>query len=169
MTKYVWQIASTQSSVQFKTSFLRIGMVAGRFTRFGGIILSADGFDMPEIKVEIEAASIETHNRKLNKALRSDTFLDAEHYPLIVFDSVNRCTPSGGSTKELAGILTVKGKASPVILAVGLKRVTQGRRHSTAEFSLSAHLSLCALGLVYQEEYSDDIQLESIIRLERNS
>jgi len=168
MRKNVWQIIPGASSIQFKASLLRIGIVVGKFTEFEGTVRSGDGFAFPEIDVRIKANSVETHDRRLNESILSDRFLHPKAQPWLLFTSARGCVQTGANIRELNGILTVRDWARPITFVVGLDRLNKTRDRLAADFSLSAVIRLSEFRLTCADEISDEIRLEASIRIERS-
>jgi polyisoprenoid-binding protein YceI len=102
----------------------RIGFVArhtmatrvpGHFSTFEGHAqVSGDDPTASTAHLTIQAASIETHNPRRDKALR-DKFLDAAGHPAITFTST-AVRQLDESTFELTGDLTIRGTTRPVTI-----------------------------------------------------
>jgi polyisoprenoid-binding protein YceI len=92
-----------------------ITRVRGRFTEFGGTIAVGAGLDDSTVEITIEAASIETHLAARDHHLRSSDFLLVEEYPQMTFRSTG-VRPTGGSSFDLDGDLTMRGVTNPVTL-----------------------------------------------------
>ena len=111
-----WSIDPSHSSVNFKVKHMGPAETRGRFTRFEGTVqIGADPADTV-VAVEIDAASVETHDPKRDEHLRSSHFLDVERHPSLSF----RSTRVSGHDDEwnLEGELTVAGVTRPVVLDV---------------------------------------------------
>ena len=89
--------------------------VRGRFTEFSGSIEVAERPEDSTVVVEIKTASIQTDTEKRDEHLRSEDFLLIEEYPLITFTST-AVRPTGGTSFELDGDLTIKDVTKPVTL-----------------------------------------------------
>lgn len=89
--------------------------VRGRFTEFSGSIEVAERPEDSTVAVEIKTASIQTDTGKRDEHLKSEDFLLIEKYPLITFKST-AVRPTGGTSFELDGDLTIKDVTKPVTL-----------------------------------------------------
>ncbi|MGH2882379.1 MAG: YceI family protein, partial [Solirubrobacteraceae bacterium] len=80
-----WQLDPHRSSVEFRTRhFWGLITVKGHFDDYHGQLdLSAN----PAIELSIDAASVQTGNRKRDRHLRSADFFDAENHPQVRFIS----------------------------------------------------------------------------------
>lgn len=92
-----------------------ISKVRGRFTEFDGTIVIGDSLEDSFVEVEIEAASIWTNTGMRDDHLRSGDFLEAETYPKLTFRST-AVRPTGGTTFQLVGDLTIKDTTNEVVL-----------------------------------------------------
>jgi polyisoprenoid-binding protein YceI len=89
--------------------------VRGRFTEFSGTIEVAEKTEDSSVNVEIKTASIQTDSEKRDEHLKSGDFLLIEEYPVITFTST-AVRPTGGTSFELDGDLTIKDVTKPVTL-----------------------------------------------------
>lgn len=92
-----------------------ISRVRGRFTEFDGTIVIGESLEDSYVEVEIEAASIWTNTGMRDDHLRSGDFLEAETYPELTFRST-AVRPTGGTTFQLVGDLTIKDTTNEVVL-----------------------------------------------------
>ena len=105
-----WSVDQAHSEIEFKVRHLMIAGVKGSFKIFdASIYTTGKDFSTAEVDLWIDAASITTGSDKRDEHLRSDEFLDIQHYPQITFIS-NTITKSGNDgNHELWGDLTIKG------------------------------------------------------------
>ena len=82
----VWQIDPKHTAVEFAVTYLTFTTVKGRFEGVSGTI-RGDAADAAgaSVEVEIDAASLETHEARRDTHLRSADFLDVERHPTITF------------------------------------------------------------------------------------
>jgi polyisoprenoid-binding protein YceI len=76
--------------------------------------------DHPEtakVEATISTASIRTNNGIRDNDIRSSSFLDVEHWPLMTFKSTG-IKPAGQDHYTLTGDLTIKGNTHAVVLDV---------------------------------------------------
>jgi polyisoprenoid-binding protein YceI len=111
--KYVVDPAHT--TVGFVAKHLMIYNVRGKFSEFSGVIMY-DEQDIAKSSMHgtIKVASLDTDNEKRDQDLRSATFLDAEKYPDIVFQS--RHVEQRGDGYMLLGDLTVHGTTKAIAI-----------------------------------------------------
>ena len=107
-----WQLDPQRSSVEFRVRhFWGLITVKGHFDDYHGQLeLSAS----PAIELTINAASLQTGNRKRDQHLRSTDFFDAEEAPARAVRL--RLGPSAGDTLKVRGRLSARGRSIPVEL-----------------------------------------------------
>ena len=98
-----------------------LSKVRGTFTDFDGTIVIGEGLDDSSVEVQIQTASITTHQEMRDNHLKSGDFLSVEEYPTMTFRST-AVRPTGGTTFELDGDLGIKD----ITKAVTLKAVFEG-------------------------------------------
>jgi polyisoprenoid-binding protein YceI len=109
-----WELDPAHTTVEFVARHM-LTKVRGRFTEFsGGFEIGARPEDA-KVDVEIRAGSIQTNTEMRDDHLKSADFLDVEHYPLLSFSS-SAFRPTGDTTFELDGDLTIKDVTRPVTL-----------------------------------------------------
>jgi len=108
-----------RSSVEFRAGHLwGLLTVKGHFDYYEGRLdLSA----VPAIELTIDAASVQSGNRRHDQHLRSTDFFDAENHPRVWFvsDSVD---PQGDALKA-RGRLSARGQSIPLELDAQIRRV----------------------------------------------
>ena len=82
-------IDSSASVVSFSVSHLGFLTVKGKFKVFSGIVIEDVNGRLKAIESSIEVYSIDTGDKARDRTLKSDTYLDAEKYPLISFQSTS--------------------------------------------------------------------------------
>ena len=113
-----WTVDPAHTTVGFTVSHL-FTSVHGRFDRFDGTIeFDPDRPEAMVVRGSIEAASINTHQEKRDKHLRSSDFFDVEKYKTLEFESTGTLTDFQGKRGKLAGTLTIHGVSKPVVLDV---------------------------------------------------
>lgn len=92
------------------------GRVRGAFNSFDGqAYLDFADPDRSSAALTVEVASLDTHNARRDKHLRSSDFFDADEHPRITFSStaVHRL---GGDRFQVTGDLTVKHRTRPITI-----------------------------------------------------
>jgi polyisoprenoid-binding protein YceI len=114
-----WRADPHRSSVEFRVRAMwGLVTVEGHFDDYHGELnLSAD----PAIELTINAASLQTGNRRRDEHLRSDDFFDVEQNPQVRFssDSVNLQS----ETLKVRGHLTARGRSLPLELEARVREI----------------------------------------------
>ena len=107
-----WQLDPKRSSIEFRArSIWGLAAVKGRFGDYQGRLdLSA----APAIELTIDAASLDTGNRRRDEHLRSGDFFDIENHPQVRF--VSDSVQLQGDTLKVHGQLTARDRSIPVEL-----------------------------------------------------
>jgi polyisoprenoid-binding protein YceI len=113
-----WQLDPYHTQVEFSAKHLGMMTVRGYFDEVSATAdIDPGNPEAATVEVTISAASIRTNHAVRDNDLRSENFLDVEHFPVITFTSTG-VQSTGENTFELAGGLTIKGNARPVTLQV---------------------------------------------------
>ncbi len=114
-----WQLDPKRSSVEFRVElFWGLATVKGHFDKYQGRL---DRSASPAIELTIDAASLQTGNRRRDRHLRSADFFDAEDHPRVQFlsDSVQL----QGETLKVRGRLSARGRSIPIELDAHVRQV----------------------------------------------
>jgi polyisoprenoid-binding protein YceI len=105
-----WTLDAAGSRVEFHTaSIWGLAKIHGRFaTVSGSAQVTANGAVTGE--VVIDAASVDTKNKKRDDHLRSDDFFDVTQHSTITY-AVEGIVPTDGDQVEVRGTLTVRGRS----------------------------------------------------------
>lgn len=116
MTRPVWNIDTSHSSVSFAVRHMMFAKVRGRFAKWSGTIdLDPANLAASSVNVEIEAASIDTGVADRDAHLRSADFFDVEKEPKLTFTST-KIESAGGDRYKVYGNLTIHGVTREVVL-----------------------------------------------------
>ncbi len=111
-----WQLDPRRSSVEFRArSIWGLAAVNGHFAEYQGRL---DLGAAPAIELTIDAASLDTGNRKRDEHLRSADFFDVENHPRVRF--VSDSVELHGNTLKVHGRLTARDRSIPVELDADL-------------------------------------------------
>lgn len=169
-----WKIDKSHSTVGFGVSHLVISTVNGIFSDFEGTI-SFDGKDVSvgSVEITIQTASVDTDDKKRDKHIRSDDFLNAEKYPTMTFKSTSVKAGKDGAF-TLIGDLTIRDVTKEVSFDCKLRGVIDDpwgntRAGFTAiatidrqEFNVSFSAALDAGGFLVGNEMEIKLDLETI-------
>jgi len=115
-----WILDPDNSTVEFRTKTVwGLVTVKGTFSKYDGHLdLSSD----PAIKLTIDAATLDTKNKKRDAHLRSEDFFDVERHPEVIFESSD--VRLDGDRLHVDGKLSARGSEIPVRLTASV--VTDG-------------------------------------------
>jgi polyisoprenoid-binding protein YceI len=114
----IWDIDPAQVQVSFALSFLWVSTAKGRFkTVRGRFHIDEQHLTQSWVEAEVEAASIDTHNRLRDAHLRSASFFDVKQYPKITFQST-QIEQVSDQTYQVTGNLTLRGVTRPITFEV---------------------------------------------------
>ena len=115
-----YAITPQQSQVQFK-AYSVFAKPLGAFHAFSGEILAeAQQPSASQVRLVIEARSIDTDNARRDKHLRSEDFLFAEKYPTITF--VSTAITGAAPTYTVHGGLTMRGVTQHLTIPVAVEQ-----------------------------------------------
>ena len=135
-----WRIDPTRSSVEFHApNFWGLATVKGKFERYDGTL---ELYTTPAIELTIDAASLNTNNKKRDTHLRSGDFFDVATHPRVRFVS-DSATLSGQQLK-VRGHLHAAGKSIPVDLDATVRPVGD-----ELEVEAETHAHHRALGMTW--------------------
>ena len=110
-----YELDPTHTVVGFVARHM-LSKVRGQFTEFTGTIEVADSPEDSRVEVEVKTGSITTHTDKRDQHLMSGDFLEIAKHPVLSFRST-ALRPTGGTSFELDGDLTIKDITRPVTLS----------------------------------------------------
>ena len=135
-----WEIDSTHSHMSFAIRVLSVSTTRGRFHALRGH-LSIDEQNPANswVEAEVDAASIDTHNKLRDAHLRSAAFFAVKQYPTITFQSTHVEHVDGQGYKVI-GNLSMHGVTKPVTFDVeyrGQSTLTGVRTGLTAKATIN--------------------------------
>jgi polyisoprenoid-binding protein YceI len=146
-----WSVDQAHSTVEFVARHLMVTKVRGRFSDYDAQITIAERPEDSRVDVTIRTASITTGDAARDGHLVSPDFLDVEKYPAITFAS-KTVRPTGSSTWNVDGDLTVNGVTKPVTLTVEFGGVaTDPWDNTKAFFSASTEFDRESFGLTWNQ------------------
>jgi polyisoprenoid-binding protein YceI len=146
-----WTVDKGHSSVEFVARHLMVTKVRGRFADYDAAITIAERPEDSKVDVTIHAGSITTGDPGRDGHLTSADFLDVEQFPIIIFAS-NAVRPTGDTTWNVDGDLTVHGVTKPVTLALEFGGVASDPWDNTkAFFSATTEFDRESFGLTWNQ------------------
>ncbi len=174
MTTYT--VDYSHSDVGFSVRHMVFAKVRGHFTKWTAE-LAYDPADAAKssVKVEIDAATIDTREPQRDAHLKSPDFLEAEKYPKITYKST-KVEKAGDKKYLVTGDLTIHGVTKPVKLDVeelgggkdpwGNQRVAFAAkaRVDRGDYGLKWNQALETGGVLVGEHIDIEIDLEAIAK-----
>jgi polyisoprenoid-binding protein YceI len=110
MSLVKWDFDYRHSGLDFTVRHLLVSKVRGRFTKWSGeIVLDEQDVTRSRIDVEIDVASVDTHEPQRDTHLRSGDFFEVEKHPHMVFKS-RTVLEKDKEHLSVTGDLTLRGK-----------------------------------------------------------
>lgn len=107
------------TEVRFGWSHAGVSNQTGEFTKASGkLMLDPKNAEKSSISVKIDAASVATGFKPLDKHLKSKDFLEVEKYPEITFESTS-IKKTGDKTADVTGTLTMHSVTKEITLKTG--------------------------------------------------
>ncbi len=169
-----YSIDPSHSRVGLVARHAMVTKVRGSFNEFDGSgYFDADDPSRSNLQLTIKAASIDTRNADRDAHLRSNDFVDMEHYPEITFVSTG-VEQVDGETYRVTGDLTVKGVTKPVTIdfeftgaavdpfgnqRIGLEGTTSVSRK---DFGLTWNVALEAGGVLVSDKVTLEFEVSAI-------
>ena len=167
-----WIVDYVHSQIDVTVRHMMISKAHGRFDKFTvNADIDEEHVDKSTVKVEIEAASVNTREEKRDAHLRSADFLDAEKYPIITFKS-KRGEIVDATHGRMIGDLTIRGVTREVVLDVehlGKAKSPWGAisagfaahaQVNRKDWGLNWNAALETGGLLVSDEVNIDIEIE---------
>jgi polyisoprenoid-binding protein YceI len=143
-----WQLDDGHTHIGFTGRHMMVATVRGEFEKFSGAV-EFDEHDLTRSKVniQIEAASVNTHNTQRDDHFRSADFFEVERYPYITFKS-KRVIMHDANQRHLIGDLTIRNITREVVLDAEYGGVSQTPWNTyTAGFNLHGKVNRKDRGL----------------------
>lgn len=169
-----WQFDPAHSHIQFAVRHMMISTVRGEFQSFSGTIdFDPERPAQTDVRVEIDASSINTRAEDRDNHLRSPDFLNVAEYPTITFVG-KRVEKTGPNTGRLIGDLTIRDITNEVALDVKYAGTITSPWGSTSagftaetkfdrtEWDLTWNQALEAGGILVGDDVKVTIELELV-------
>jgi len=169
-----WNFDQAHSAVEFSVRHMLVSKVRGRFTKWSGKLeLDEKDISRSKLEVEIDVASIDTHEPQRDAHLRSGDFFEAEKHPKITFKSKS-VTERDKDNLVVRGDLSIRGVTREVELKVernglvakdpwGMRRAgfTAETTIDRKDFGVSWNQTLDQGGLAVADKVSIHIEIEA--------
>jgi len=174
MSLVKWDFDHAHSSIDFTVRHMLVSKVRGRFTKWTGKLETDEqNLTRSHFDIDIDAASVDTHEAQRDAHLRSADFFDTANHPRITFKSTS-VKEKDAEHLVVTGDLTIRGTTRQVVLDVERGGVVAkdpwGKRRAgfTAtttidrkEFYVSFNQVLDQGGLALSEKVSITIEIEA--------
>jgi polyisoprenoid-binding protein YceI len=169
-----WTIDPVHSEVGFSVRHMMVSKVRGKFTKFGGELVTADDVLASSVAADIDLASIETGAEQRDGHLRSPDFFDTENHPLMTYRSTG--IRRDGDDFIVDGELTLKGVTRSVPLKLELNGFgpdayggTRAGFSATAEinrqdFGVSWNAAMEHGGVVVSDKVAIHLEIEAVLQ-----
>ncbi len=116
-----WQIDPTHSHLSFAIRVMSVSTTRGRFHALRGHLhIDEQNPANSWVDAEVDAASIDTHNKLRDAHLRSAAFFAVKQYPTITFQSTH-VEHVGGQGYKVIGNLSMHGVTKPITFDVAYR------------------------------------------------
>ena len=168
-----WTIDPVHSEVGFSVRHMMVSKVRGKFTKFSGEIVTAEGVPASSVTAEIDLSSIETGAEQRDAHLRSPDFFDTDNHPLMTYRSTG--IREDGDRYLVDGVLTLKGVSRNVPLKLELNGFgpdpyggTRAGFTGTAEinrqdFGVNWNVALEGGGVVVSDKVAIHLEIEAVL------
>lgn len=158
----VYVVEPSHTEVLFGISHLGFSTYYGQFPGASGTLaLDAKHPANSKLDISVPVASVMTASPKLNEELVGDQWLDAGKYPTMTFHST-KIVPTGPTTADVTGDLTLHGVTHPVTLKATLNKAADNPMMKTysAGFEATGHIKRSDFGVkTYVGPIGDDVTL----------
>jgi polyisoprenoid-binding protein YceI len=169
MKRTAWAFSGENSSIHFKIKYYNISNIEGCFLNFSGYVHTDEDFESPEVRLRVEANSIDANNDTRNRALNGAGCLDTVAFPFLEFSAPNGCKKSTGGIWELTGELTIKDIKRSITMVVSHHQVRKGAVSTVMACNLFGSISRKDFRLSENESnLNDNVQLIAMIVLNKS-
>ncbi len=118
-----WELDKDHTFFYFTVDHI-YSKVRGQFLDYSGMVrFDPENLADSRFDFTIAVKSVDTHNSKRDRHLRSDDFFDADTFPKMTFVSTG-ITRTGADTFDVAGSFSVKGVAHDLVLPLTFAGIT---------------------------------------------
>ncbi|MEL7463884.1 MAG: YceI family protein [Pseudomonadota bacterium] len=118
-----WKLDKSHAHATFMADHLGFSTVQGQFRKFDAdIVFDEDNIENAEVKVVIDATSLDTGWPARDKHVKSKDFLDVKNHPEITFVS-KTVRLTGENTADVTGDLTIRGVTREEVFKAKMRRL----------------------------------------------
>jgi polyisoprenoid-binding protein YceI len=142
---YLFDKVHTQ--ILFKVSHMGFSHSTGAFVDFDGKFnFNKNDFSDSSVNVTIQVASLNLNDDTWNEHMLDKKWFDVNKYPTMEFTST-KVVPTGESTMDVIGQLTIKGVTKPATLQVTVNKVGVQMGKRKAGFSATTRIDRSQFGM----------------------
>ncbi|HEX6932813.1 MAG TPA: YceI family protein [Streptosporangiaceae bacterium] len=169
-----WAIDPVHSEVGFSVRHMMVSKVRGRFTKFGGELVTTEDLLSSSVTAEIDLSSIDTGAEQRDAHLRSPDFFDTENHPLMTYRSTG--IRQDGDDYIVDGELALKGVTRSVPLklevngfgpdAYGGTRAgfTARAEINRQDFGVNWNAAMETGGVVVSDKVTIHLEIEAVLQ-----
>ena len=172
-TAGTWTIDPVHSEVGFTVRHMMVSKVRGKFTTFGGDIVTAENPFESSVTAEIDLSSIDTGSPDRDNHIRSADFFNVDAHKVMTYRSTG--IRADGGDYVLDGELSLKGVTKPVSLRLELGGFGQDPYGNTragftatgeikrSDFGVDFNAVLETGGVVVADKVNLQLEIEAVL------
>jgi len=142
-----YTIDPVHSSVVFRVKHMEVAPFWGRFNKISGNFEFDEDGAGSSVEIKIDAASIDTHNERRDRHLKSNDFFSVKEWPEITFKS-DKVEKIGDKKYEITGKLKLLGNEKTVSVNATLTgQGEKGRRGYLVGFEVDTTIKRSEFGM----------------------
>lgn len=145
-----FDIDDVHSMALFRVQHFGAGQFWGLFNDVGGTVQYAPDKSL-SMNITIKTASVDSHNEKLDRHLKSPDFFNAVEFPVMTFVSAS-AKSLGNGRFEVVGDLTIRGVTKRVTVPVECSAISNMGSGTRAGFEATFELKRSEFGVSYGVE-----------------
>ncbi len=134
-----YKLDKDHAHIGFQVSHLGFSLVVGRFNKFDGKV-SFEAGGNSNVEFTIQAASIDTNNKRRDNHLRNEDFFDVETFSEITFKSTKVTYDESGDPAAITGDLNMHGVTQSVVFTI--KAIGAGAFRGTSKAGYQAKTTI---------------------------
>lgn len=162
---YCYTLDPEHLLVGFLVDHVGFAKTFGQFDKVtGSFCFDEQSRALSDVRITMEAASVNTHHSARDRHLRSKDFLNADKFPQITFAGT-ASNPTGERKGTVTGDLTLLGRTMPLTLDVVWNKSGAypfGEKHYAIGISARGSLKRSAYGMTYgvaEKLVGDDVEI----------
>ena len=149
------------SSVHFKVKHNDAAYFYGRFSELSGeFTFDAEDPSKSEVRIEVQAGSVDTRNDKLNSHIMSPDFFDAKQFPIVSFTS-SKIEQIDEALYKVTGEFAMHGVTKEITIEMEHVGTSEGRSGKIIGFHTIFTVNRRDYGMNYgrPEMLGDDVEI----------